>query len=90
MPTGVFAATADFGADDAGRRWPTGCNGPGGELAAMLAPPVPVAYPLEEEFDLGPAAVPHPGSSGTRTRPVRRTGAVRGTTGPLTRQPDRS
>jgi len=54
VPTGVFAATADFGADDAGRSLSGRVRQAGRELAAMLTAGSG-RDPLEEEFDLGPA-----------------------------------
>jgi FMN reductase len=54
VPTGVFAATADFGADDAGRSLSGRVQQAGRELAAMLTAGSG-RDPLEEEFDLGPA-----------------------------------
>jgi FMN reductase len=56
-PTGVFAATADFGSDEAGRSLSDRVERAGRELVSMLAPGTGRDL-LEEEFDLGPAPAP--------------------------------
>lgn len=56
-PTGVFAATADFGSDEAGRSLSDRVERAGRELVSMLTPGAG-RDPLEEEFDLGPAPSP--------------------------------
>lgn len=53
-PTAVFAATADFGSDDAGRSLADRVERAGRELAAMLTPGVG-SDPVELESTIGPA-----------------------------------
>ena len=54
VPTGVFAATADFGSDDAGQSLAERVERAGRELAAMLAPRAGRVV-VEDQTDLGPA-----------------------------------
>ena len=57
-PTGVFAATADFGSDDAGRSLADRVNRAGQELAALMAPAAKRASGLmDADLGLGPARV---------------------------------
>ena len=57
VPTGVFAATADFGADDAGRSLADRIGRAAAELLARLSPADSETARVETDF--GPGSAPH-------------------------------
>ena len=60
VPTGVFAATADFGSDDAGRSLADRIDRAAGELVDRVSPAVPGGRRpmISEDADLGPGPLP--------------------------------
>ena len=56
MPTGVFAATADFGSDEAGRSLADRVHRAAAELVALMGLPAPAGRVVTEaEIGPGPA-----------------------------------